>query len=333
MWACTRRASRPASTASSTSRRTSAGVASASPGRVGRTLAAFRNRRSPLTEHTQSFHATSRRPVRRDAPVADLAVDEQLDVDVGERLVAERPRPPQPRAGRCRATTRSRWSRRRAGARSRRRPRRRRSCAGARCRATSLSRRACETEVGPGLVGVAAQHAQAVELDRPGVVHERPAATARPGSSSRSTASECWNRPVMLRRPRVPRSGLHVTSIGDHVVVTEPGERRHVEAVGEEVALGVAEVGAVEPHVGLVEDAVERDPAARARRRGGQVEATPVEDRPVAVGELGCARQCPGTASSSQSPSSTSRPMPSRRSSSSAALARHGPDSSTARAG
>ena len=43
----------------------SAGVASASPARVGSRLAPFRNSRSPLTEHTHSFHATSRSPVRR----------------------------------------------------------------------------------------------------------------------------------------------------------------------------------------------------------------------------------------------------------------------------
>ena len=43
----------------------SSGVASASAGRVGSRLAPLRNRRSPLTEHTQSFHATSRSPVRR----------------------------------------------------------------------------------------------------------------------------------------------------------------------------------------------------------------------------------------------------------------------------
>ena len=33
-----------------------------------------------------------------------------------------------------------------------------------------------------------------------------------PGFQSRSTASECCNMPVMLRRPDVPRSGEQVTS-------------------------------------------------------------------------------------------------------------------------
>ena len=95
--ACTRSRSRPASTASSTSRRTSSGVASARPGRVGSRLAPLRNSRSPLTEQIQSLNATSRRPVRRDRRSLELAVDEHLDVDVGQRLVAEAPRPPQPR--------------------------------------------------------------------------------------------------------------------------------------------------------------------------------------------------------------------------------------------
>ena len=68
----------------------------------------------------------------------------------------------------------------------------------------------------------------------------------------------------MLRRPRRAslRRARHLD--GEHVLVTEPRQVGDVEAVGEEVALGVAEVGAVEPDVGLVEDAVERDAAAPA---------------------------------------------------------------------
>ena len=65
----------------------------------------------------------------------------------------------------------------------------------------------------------------------------------------------------------------------------EAGEVGDLEGVGEEVALGVAEVGAVEPHVGLVEDAVEDHPVAGARRAGVELEAGAVEQRAVAVGE------------------------------------------------
>ena len=135
----------------------------------------------------------------------------------------------------------------------------------------------------------------------------------------------------MLRRPRRAPLGVAGHLDGEHVVVAEAGERRDVEAVGEEVALGIAEVGAVEPHVGLVEDAVERDPAppARRRRRAARSGAGRGSGRR-------CRRARGATASgrarrrSSQSSSSTSRPIPSRRSSSSAALARHAPDRSTA---
>ena len=130
----------------------------------------------------------------------------------------------------------------------------------------------------------------------------------------------------MLRRPRRAALGVARHLDGEDVVVAEPRQRRDVEAVREEVALGIAEVGAVEPHVGLVEDAVERDPAALARRRRRQVEAAAVQDRAVAVGECGVRRaSARGRVTVGQSPSSTSRPMPSRRRSSSAALARHAP--------
>ena len=65
----------------------------------------------------------------------------------------------------------------------------------------------------------------------------------------------------------------------------------------EEVALRVAEVRAVEPHVGLVEDAVERDEtAAPGRCRLLEVESVAVEQWSVVVGEL--RRRCangPGT--------------------------------------
>ena len=80
----------------------------------------------------------------------------------------------------------------------------------------------------------------------------------------------------------------------EHVLVAEPRQRRDVERVGEEVALGVAEVGAVEPDVGLVEDAVERHPAARRQSGSGAVEAMAMEQRTVAVGELGMVPPVPG---------------------------------------
>ena len=136
--------------------------------------------------------------------------------------------------------------------------------------------------MGAGLVGVAAQHAQPVELDRTGVVDE--------------------HRPPQAARVPLPVDGLGVLEQagdvapaaraalgvarhldGQHVVVAEAAQRGDVEAVREEVALRVAEVGAVQPHVGLVEDAVERDPAAPAR--------VPAR-RARSAGGRGSARRC-----------------------------------------
>ena len=220
------------------------------------------------------------------ATVADLAVDEQLDVDVGERLVTERPRPPQawpvdverpldlvgPGSERVLRLADDAAVGRRAHAdqSGRRRSRGGRTGAGGR-----VSRRRRGT-------------ARAAGRASPGRCRRRaPGATGRPGSNCRSTASECWNSPVMLRRPLVPRSGLQVTSMASTWSSPRRRQRRHVEAVGEEVALGIAQVRPVEPDVGLVEDAVEGDPPAPARRRRRQLEAAAVEDRTVALGKVG----------------------------------------------
>ena len=69
-----------------------------------------------------------------------------------------------------------------------------------------------QAEVGAGLVGIPAQHARAGGCDRTGVVDADRCATRPPGFQSRSTASECWNSPVMLCRPVVPCSGAQVNS-------------------------------------------------------------------------------------------------------------------------
>ena len=104
-------------------------------------------------------------------------------------------------------------------------------------------------------------------------------------------ASQCWNRPVMLRPPAVPgpRCGAQVTSTASTWSSPSREQAGDVEAVREEVALGVAEVRAVEPDVGLVEDPVERDPATSSGGGSGHVEPSPEQDRPVAGGELGAA--------------------------------------------
>jgi hypothetical protein len=70
-------------------------------------------------------------------------------------------------------------------------------------------------------------------------------------------------------------------------VVLGPGGQRlgDLEGVGHEVPLGVAEVRAVEPHVALVEEAVERQPGAAVGGRCRRVEGAAVQEGSVGVGE------------------------------------------------
>jgi hypothetical protein len=67
---------------------------------------------------------------------------------------------------------------------------------------------------------------------------------------------ESCSAPVSVRfEARRRRRARHLDR--EHVVVAEAGQIGDVERVGEEVPLGIAEVGAVEPDVGLVDHAVE----------------------------------------------------------------------------
>ena len=89
-----------------------------------------------------------------------------------------------------------------------------------------------------------------------------------------------------------------------------------LEGVREEVALGVAEVGAVEPHVARVEDAVEHQPSCEPRPpsppspspapapAGGVANVVRYRSGPSAPAKAGVERQCPGTVTGSQPPSS-----------------------------
>ena len=53
-----------------------------------------------------------------------------------------------------------------------------------------------------------------------------------------------------------------------------------------EIALGIAEVRAIEPDIGLIEDAVQGDPSTRAVARGVGTEAMSVHHRTIAGGKL-----------------------------------------------
>ena len=224
----------------------------------------MRNRRSPLIEHTQSFHATSRSPVRRARrSLSSPSTNTSTSMSVsgcspsarghhrrGRSTSSDQSISLTPAASGCSVSPTTAPSRGRAHAH----------------RAGDVAvEPGVQAQVGAGVVGVAAQHAQPLELHRSGVVDEhRPPETARvpvPGDGL-----------GVLEQPGdvapAARAALRVAGHldGQDVVVAEAGQRGDVEAVREEVALRVAEVGAVEPHVGLVEDAVERHPAALARR-------------------------------------------------------------------
>ena len=96
--------------------------------------------------------------------------------------------------------------------------------------------------------------------------------------------------PVLEDAGDVPLGGRPVLRGARHLDghgVLGPGAQGvgDLEAVGDEVALGVAQVAAVQPGVALVEEAVERQPGPAPRCGRGGVEAAAVEQGAVAVGE------------------------------------------------
>ena len=209
--------------------------------------------------------------------IAGHAVDEQLDVDLGERLGAEGAGPPElgPIEVERPLDLVDAGGEGMLGLAHRHAVGRGAQADGAGGVTVDAG---VEADMGPALVGITAQHPEAIELGRPGVVqeHRTPESARVPVAVDRLGVLE---QPGDVAPP--PRALLVVAGHLDreHVVVPEPGEGGDVEAVGEEVALGVAEVGPVEPHVRLVEDPVERDPAPPARLRRRAVESAAVQDR------------------------------------------------------
>ena len=61
----------------------------------------------------------------------------------------------------------------------------------------------------------------------------------------------------------------------------------YLELMGEEITLGVADVRAVEPHVALVEDAVETQPHPFVDGGNGCAEAMPIQHGTVDGGQTG----------------------------------------------
>ncbi len=216
--------------------------------------------------------------------IAHLTVDDDLDGDLDQRLVAERSRPPQCRIGdvdRPLEVVLAGGDRLEllvdldvVDVRAHRH----------RCEPVAVDARR-DPQVRSSCIGVTAQHPQSIDLHGAGVVEEHwPPDPSR--VEVRTDAGGGLEDAGDVPTP----GGLRLRRAGDldgeDVLVAEPRQRGDVEAVTEEVALGVAEVGAVEPDVGLVEDPVERDPSSPSlggRRRGERVS---VHQRSGARGEL-----------------------------------------------
>ena len=176
----------PGLAASSTSRRSSSAVGVAQARAASGEVGALHEHPLAVDRADPVLQRDLAQPGARDSAVADHAVDEDLDVDVGQRLVAERPRPPQLRLVDVEVPVDlvDASGERLLGLADDRR--RRRSCTPATVRAPSLSSRACEPQVGAGVVDVAAQHPAGGRADRPGVVdpHRPPQPAGVPVGSS-----------------------------------------------------------------------------------------------------------------------------------------------------
>ena len=293
MWAWTRRRSSPASQRELDVGASSSGVASASAMRVGPWLAPLRNSRSPLTDRSSCAAApgaarcgggarrTCRRPPSASSSTRDVScsvgspralrppqrrlVDRDRPLDLvlarGERLVEPRGRA-SPSV--VRSTT---------------------------VRAPALSSVARSTTTARS--AVASRHSTRRRRMRTGPVSVmRTGRQMPPGFQSGSRQSQCWNTPVRLRLA-VRSLGRRAGDLdGEQVLAARPERVGDLEGVREEVALGVAEVGAVEPDVALVEEPVEHRATARRPSAG-----------PIASNGAGtaAARRCRRTPASSAS--------------------------------
>ena len=138
------------------------------------------------------------------------------------------------------------------------------------------------------LVGLAAQDAAAGDPHRTGPVqpHRSPEATRVVGLVALEAVAERPGEVALARAVRLGRARhLH----GEHVGATSGDRLGDLERVGGEVALGVAQVRPVEPHVGAHERALQDDPPTVARSSfvATDLEPVPVEERPVLVREGG----------------------------------------------
>ena len=137
-----------------------------------------------------------------------------------------------------------------------------------------------ERDDGSDVGGLAAQGEEAGDAHGPGLVH-RHRAPDPTGVPVGVQAVPVLKHPgeVALGRPVALSGACHLD--GEQMLVA-PGQ-----GVGEEVALGVAYVGPVQPDVTEVEEPVQREPRPTSRGRGRSLEAAPVQEGAVGGGEGG----------------------------------------------
>lgn len=125
-------------------------------------------------------------------------------------------------------------------------------------------------------ISISAQHPQGVDPNRAGVdnSHWAPDPSRVGGDRSggvpvQSVDDAPWTVTIDRRRDLD----------GQHVVIGESAERRHVEGMWNEVPLRVTEVCPVEPDIRLVVDAIELDPTSIAGFRRVKGERSAVQQR------------------------------------------------------
>ena len=273
--------------ARSTSAASSAGVASARAMRVGARLAPLQNMRSPFTDRIHLRIDTWRRPVRkrrRSDTRLPAASRTRTSTDACSRCASPRAWGHH-RRGRSTVTVHSTVLGPAASVRSV--PWSTAPTVVRRC--TSVAATASRSAVSASTARSGPASTQRVTRWRMRTGPDSSRCTGRqmpPGFQSGSMASQCWKTPVMFRlwvrfglRTRTrPRRRAGARSATAELVAD-------LELVGEEVPLRGAEVGPVEPHVALVEEAVEAEPPPAVVGARGLLEAHPVEQRAVVVGE------------------------------------------------
>ena len=145
---------------------------------------------------------------------------------------------------------------------------------------------AAHSETGPSLIGIGAHDTEVLDRARAGLVDRdfTPDAAGVVAGRTRQLRVEDGAHQVAAFVGIAERR--HCDVDGETVLVGVAHQVRDLELVRDEVAVGIAHVGTVEPDITLLGDPVQGDPAAPILRHGRHREAMAVEDRAF-VGEVG----------------------------------------------